>query len=327
MIRRDLIWLTHSLAVWACFLSVIDIALLGQSANPAELATHASPKDLLTDVFAPEPVFAIHKRVEEVRFLFSVSDGNGRPVTGLLPNDLVVEDNGRPVAKLTSLFLNPDMPLQVAVLVDDSLSMTGNSPFSSKPHMLTGSRFLDTVALGWPNFSAAGTASTSVKRLVASRSTALLDALWDAMEVTLSGSVQPGRRAILLLSDGEDNASLHAEWEVIRRAQRSDITIYAVAAHSAHLRFPGDRTLRDLCEATGGRFFVRPNYDAVDSILKQMRSDLSHTYEASFRPEAGDLTQGIHSLEIRTRHRGGLRLRAQKAYVVDATDDPREGVF
>ena len=320
MIRKPLIWLIYALSVWVCFLPAIDSALLGQSANPAKLAMDASPKVLLADVLAPEPVFAIHKRVEEVRFLLSVSDGNGRPVTGLLPNDLVVKDNGKPVVKLTSLFLDPDMPLQVAVLVDDSLSMTGPSPFSRKPRMLTGSRFLDTVTVGWPNSSTHGTSSTSVERLVASRSTAMLDALWDALEVTPSGSAQTGRRAILLLSDGEDNASLHAELEVIRKAQRGDITIYAVAAHSAHLRFPGDRTLRHLCEATGGRFFVLPNYDAVDSVLKQMRSDLSHTYEASFRPESGSLTQGIHALEIRARHRGGLQIRAQKAYVVDATN-------
>ena len=262
----------------------------------------------------------IRTRVEEVRFLFRVSDRKGRPLTGLRSDDLIVQENGRPVAKLTSFSPDPDVPLQLSVLLDDSQSMTGSSPFSSWPHRLTGNSFLDTATLGWPSFSADGASSPSVERLVASRSTALLDALWAALEFKLSKSAQPGRRAILLLSDGEDNASLHAQWEVIRRAQGWDITIYAVAAHSERLRFPGDQTLRDLCEATGGRFFVLPNYAAVDSVLKQMQSDLSHTYEATFRPQAGDRTEGVHLLDIRIRHRRGVRIRAQKAYVVDATN-------
>lgn len=297
---------------WTCLGLVVDEALIAQSAGPAA--------EVSADFVVLDPNFAIRKRVEEVRVLFSVIDRHGRPVTGLRRDDVVVEENGRHVASLTSFSGDAGLPLRLTVLVDSSRSMAGSSPLEGREleRRLTESYSL-TSAIDWRSFSAdiGSPQLASPESLRSGGSTAMLDALWVALQRRPSEQEQPGRRVILLLSDGEDNVSRHAMNEVMEEAERVNIAIYAVAAHSSHLQFPGDSVLRRLCDATGGRFFLLPNYGGADSVLAQMQSDLQFAYTLSFHPAAGG-AGGVHSLAVRIRRGRGLRVYARKAYSIAA---------
>ena len=276
----------------------------------------------------------IHKRVEEVRVLFNVTDRHGRPVTGLKAEDVIVLEDGQPVSSFTDFSLPVGMPLRLTMLVDASASMAGN--FSAEreaaQRMLSAGSDPDPSAAAWASFSAEPRKSWraaavppdsrfqpgSLSSLRATGQTAVLDALSFAMQHPPSRwTGQPGRNVILLLSDGEDNSSRHTLAEIVATAQQEEIAIYAVAAHSSRLEFPGDRMLRSLCEGTGGRFFLVPDYSKTDSALEQIKSDLKSEYAVSFRPRARrGGTGGAHSLAITIRNRRGLRVQARKGYFV-----------
>ncbi len=225
-----------------CLLPLADAFLLAQSAEPlaGNLVVSESP--------ASGSAFLIHKRVDEVRVVFSVTDKHGRPMAGLRAEDIVVEDNGRIILDLASFCEGSGMPLRLTFLVDTSSSMAGSFRRASAAVQRWQSRLSDSgmTATDWTSFASNKTFSGAA--LLGNRrpegATAMLDALGAEILRSISVHEPRERRVILLLSDGEDNLSSESLLGVIAEAQRSNTAIYTVAAHSAKLQFPGDRVLR-----------------------------------------------------------------------------------
>ncbi len=312
------------LLVYLCLLPLADANLFGQTQTPVSL-------DL---------PFQIHKRVEEVRILFNVADKRGRGIVNLKPQDVVVLDNGQPVSSFTDFSRPTGLPLRLTMLVDASASMAGNflAERAAAQRMVSVGSDPSAAVVPWTSlltetrksekrrlsnwrisavFPDGSVQADSLSGLRATGSTAMLDALSVVMQRPPSSvEKQSGHRVILLLSDGEDNTSRLTLAEVLAVAQREEVAIYALDVHNPHLEFPGDHVLLSLCEGTGGRFFLFPNYSNAEAALAQIESDLRSEYSVSFRPlvSGGDSRENAHSLAIEIRKHGNLRIQARKAY-------------
>jgi VWFA-related protein len=147
--------------------------------------------------------------------------------------------------------------------------------------------------------------------------TALYDALVRASQLLASRT--PARRALLLLSDGEDNYSRATLAEAIAALQHAGIVFYSVSVHSPRLEYPGDRVLRQIAEATGGRACILSSYSRAARILAGIEEELRGQYVVGFRP-TGQLRAGeFRAVRIVAQPRG-LRLRARPGYFVEPAD-------
>jgi len=265
---------------------------------------------------------SIRRVVPEVQMVFSAEDHHGRPVLNLGPPQIRVLDNGI-AAPLTSFQPAAGLPLHIALLLDASDSMRPG--FAAERHAAiaflrraqrsSGAR---TLSLAFAATEMGGNANDPAGALATVHlggQTALYDAL-----ITASGMLQagaPGRRMVLLLSDGEDNYSRANLDEALATLQHGSVTVYAITVHSSRLEYPGDRVLRQIAAATGGRAFLLPSYRQVEKIFPQIENELCGQYVLGFRP-MGSLSEGeFHSVKLIALRKGTV-IRSRPGFYVTA---------
>jgi Ca-activated chloride channel homolog len=265
--------------------------------------------------------------VNEVRVVFTVTDRHGRYIKDLKGVDFKVFDDQRP-AEMRSFRAETDLPLQVGLLVDASNSVRDRFKFEQDAAI----EFLNSIirphydkafVVGFdatPEVTQDFTDSTEklsngVRMLRAGGGTAMYDALYFACRDKLMKQEQTGpvRRAIILLSDGEDNLSHVTREEAIEMATRADVIIYTISTNISGMKGNGDKVLERIAEATGGRSFfpfqMREMSDAFLSIQEELRSQ----YAVSFKP-ANFIADGrFRAIEILPLERG-LKVRTRKGY-------------
>ena len=146
--------------------------------------------------------------------------------------------------------------------------------------------------------------------------TALQDAVYFACRDKLLKAQQTGptRKAIILLSDGEDNQSRVTREEAIEMAQRAEVILYTISTDiESSVRFRGDKVLERMAEATGGRaFFPFPHTGCLQRVWGEY--ELRSQYVLAYKP--ADFTADGHfrSIDIIAADRKGLQVRARKGY-------------
>jgi len=268
--------------------------------------------------------FVLRSQVAEVAVQLAVTDRSGKPVTELLPDDLQVLDNGIPAA-ITELRREDELPLRVALVIDWSDSMQKDLGFERKVAL----DFLHTVLR--PDVDRAMEVGFRYRveitqpltgdirsleaglRPVAGVS---LSSVYDALLVATDGlrnadPYVPQRRAIVLLSDGEDNVSAHSLLDAIQAAQRANVTIYTIAPRRRWARSAGDDVLMELARVTGGRALFIPR-SAEQPAFETIRRDLRTGYALYFKPGPGD-GDHLRSLEITAKDRH-LQVWARHSY-------------
>jgi Ca-activated chloride channel homolog len=307
------------------------------SSRPA--ATTATPTtDTPAAPAAPQPadtskpdsddtVATIRSVVNEVRVVFTVTDRHGRYIKDLKSDDFKVFDDSRP-AEMRSFHAETDLPLQVGLLVDASNSVRDRFKFEQDAaieflNSIIRPRYDKAFVVGFdatPEVTQDFTDSTEklsngVRSLRAGGGTAMYDALYFACRDKLMKQQQMGpvRRAIILLSDGEDNLSHVTREEAIEMATRADVIIYTISTNISGMKGNGDKVLERIAEATGGRSFfpfqMREMSDAFLSIQEELRSQ----YAVSFKPANFVADGRFRAIEILPQERG-LKVRTRKGY-------------
>jgi Ca-activated chloride channel family protein len=294
-------------------------------AAPAGQAPARSENPAKSD--SDESVATIVHVVNEVRVVFTVTDRHGRYIKDLKSNDFRVIDDQKP-AELRSFRSETDLPLQVGLLVDASNSVRDRFKFEQEAaieflNAIIRPRYDKAFVVGFdatPEVTQDFTDSTErlsagVRMLRAGGGTAMYDALYFACRDKLLKQEQAGpvRRAIILLSDGEDNLSHVTREEAIEMAQRADVVVYTISTNISGMKGKGDKVLERIAEATGGRAFfpfqMRDVSDAFISIQEELRSQ----YAVAYKPANFVADGRYRTIEILAQDKG-LKVRTRKGY-------------
>ena len=146
--------------------------------------------------------------------------------------------------------------------------------------------------------------------------TALYDAMYFACRDKLMQD-QPlykFRRAMVILSDGEDNESRYSRDQALEMAQRADTVIYTISTNVSHVETEGDKVLRYFAQETGGAAFTPFQARQLDQSFENIANELRHQYNLFYRPEPLRADGRFHPVEIKVKGRKDLIVRARKGY-------------
>ena len=277
---------------------------------------------------ADEPVLTIKKRVDEVNVLFIATDRHGKFVRNLNQTDFSIFDDHKPVESIVNFRRETDLPIELGLLMDVSGSVQGRFGFekdaatgflqhlirpaydrafvvgfNKESHLMQD--FTDKVPL-----LAAG-----VQHLTDGGGTALYDAIYKACKEKLlrDHSDHPIRKAIVILSDGEDNQSEYTRAQAIEMAQRAEVLIYAISTDDSGLILRGDKVLEDLASATGGRAFFPYKMKDITHSFASIEDELRSQYAFSYKPSDFDADGRYRSIQI-TALKKDLQVRARRGY-------------
>jgi Ca-activated chloride channel homolog len=269
----------------------------------------------------------LRKDVREVTISFTVTDEDGRPVGDLRADQVAIYADGSPVRAMHAFYRERDLPLNLAVLVDTSDSVTPTFLAELKATDQFAARLVRPAIdhLSWTGFAAGvetypSTSGPALRPAAFGRTAIGQTALYDAIYSVANR--EPGklsqatlsRKALILLSDGEDNWSRHSIDDAIQAAQAAGFTIYCLTAHDPRSERSGDAVLRKLAFTTGGRAYILASYDHVDGVLEQIEAELRLQYLLAFAPPS--TACGAHSVKIVSTDRA-LQTQSRNAYYVD----------
>jgi Ca-activated chloride channel homolog len=276
--------------------------LLPQQSGPLPPPQQSSP-----DPNKPQ----IKVEVDLVQVPVTVTDPYGRIVTGLERKNFHVFEDG--VEQEIRNFSEEDVPVSIALVLDVSGSMAYKMPtvrtgaveflrngnprdefmvvdFRTRAHLLS------------PFTSDPDTLQSNMLYLTSHGSTALLDGMHLAL-AQIHTAHNP-RRAIILISDGGDNFSLHSERGVERLFKEADTQFYAIFTVPQGEKW-GEDLMRDMAQRSGGRFF-RTTGNAVPDLVQKIGDELRSEYVLAFRPANHPHDGRFHKLRVQVSPEPGL---------------------
>jgi Ca-activated chloride channel homolog len=261
--------------------------------------------------------FAEAVDVDVVQFTAVVTDG-GRFVRNLQPKDFKVYDNDR-LQKITS-FESENISLEMVAALDVSSSMKEALPKvkESAKRFLGGLRsgdqvtllaFNDLIYTLSPRSKDQAARVQAIDRMRAWGGTALYDVVVEGLNRL---GRQPGRRSMLLFSDGDDQSS-HASFEAaVARAEGSDATIYVIGQGRAIRARDLQTVLGKFANISGGRAFFTEDVSRLDRFFEEILEDLSNQYLVSYSYPDPERDGQWH--KIRVEVEGGYQVRARPGY-------------
>ena len=254
-----------------------------------------------------------------------VTHDNGVYVSDLSADRFTVYDNGRP--QTVSLFSTEDTPVSVALVVDDSLSMHGKvgqvtaaatvfARSSNPDDELFVIEFNDhvrePVAGGAMRASDPQALEDALLSMRPDGQTALYDALIAALD-RLDRAGHP-RKVILLISDGGDNASGARLDDVLARARRSNVTIYAIGLFERGAPDTNPDVLQKLADTTGGERYLPASAGPLVSACRRIAREIRSGYTIGYVPP--DRDGAFHRVRVMVQGPGAknLNVRTRPGY-------------
>ena len=264
--------------------------------QPPQAPNGQQPAQDSTDQNAP----VIRLGVNEVNLIFTVTDRHGHYIPNLKLSDFALLDDQKAPERVNSFRQQINLPLRVGIVIDASTSIRSRFQFeqqsateflletlkSNKDRaFVMGFDVTPTVEQDWTdNIDAL---ETGINRLRPGGGTAMFDAVYTACRDKLldaSRGQEPVRKAMILISDGDDNQSrVHAD-EAIKMCQRAETIIYAISTNWTPSRGKGDKILSDMAEATGGEVFFPPSVEEMSTSFKSIEEELRSQYALNYTP-------------------------------------------
>jgi len=237
--------------------------------------------------------------VNEVNLIFTVTDKHGRYIPNLQQSDFALLDDRKAPAKVNSFHQQIHLPLRVGIVIDISTSIRRRFQFEQQSAIeflldilkaksdrafVMGFNESHTFTQDWTN-NLDGL-ETGVNRLSPGGGTALYDAVYVACRDKLltERGPQPVRKAIVLISDGDDNVSHVHQDEAIKMCQRADTIIYAISTNWTPSRGKGDQALTQMAEETGGQVFFPPSVEDMTNSFHDIEEALRSQYALNYTP-------------------------------------------
>ena len=279
----------------------------------------------------PQASAPFRTAVDVVTVDVTVTDAAGRMLPDLARDEFVVFEDNRP--QTVMLFQNVSLPLTVSLLIDSSASMQESLPvakeaaigFISALEPVDVASIVDfdsrvRVTQGFTNDRAA--LEDAIRRTSAGGATSLYNALYIALR-ELDRKVESDhvgdlrRRAIVLLSDGEDTSSLMTFDEVLETAVRSGTAIYAIGLGGgpslSETERNGQYSLRRLSRQTGGRAFFPLHVKELQAVYREIRDELASQYTLAYESSNKRRDGRYRQIAIRVARKGAIA-RARPGY-------------
>lgn len=279
------------------------------------------------------PLQVYKTRTDEVNVIFTVTDKHNKFIKDLKQSQFQILDNNLPPRQIVNFEAETDMPLRVGLLIDASNSIKDRFQFEQqaateflrqiiRPN--TDQAFVlafDEVSDMTQDFTGdMSKLSHGIGVIRPGGGTAMWDAVYLACKEKLMKEHEDGnnrtlRKAIILVSDGDDNQSRVTRQQAYDMAQRSGVIIYAISTNLSNILDSGDHNLKQLAEATGGRaFFPAKLHDLTDA-FHSIREELRSQYSISYKPSEFQAGGQYRPIQI-TADNKHLRVRAKKGYYV-----------
>lgn len=265
------------------------------------------------------PGFMGNVNVELVELLTTVTDGEGHFVRGLPESAFQVFEDGRP-QKLQKFEEVENLPLSLGITIDTSGSMGTALPVAIRAasdfldHTLTPKDtcfavgFSDKVRLIMPPTDDAAALKSSFEALHAEGWTKLHDAVIASLYYFRGIR---GRRALIVLSDGDDTSSRYGFPETLEFARRSGVAIYTIALDVGGLGRAARRDLAKLAEETGGRTFVIGSADELKGVYKEIETELRSQYLLAYESNQPAGEERFREVEVKVK---GGKARTIRGY-------------
>lgn len=287
----------------------------------------------------PTPEIEGQIKTFEVRLPVTVTQKKDL-VAGLGRNDFIVLEDGvqQEVTFFTSEKTNP--PIYVGVLMDTSPSAAGKLSFSkeaAKNFIYTVTRlrkdkaafmtFDNEIVLRQDFTDKLDLLDSAVDKIKKPGSqTALYDAVWQFSDEKLRNV--PGRRVIVIITDGDDTFSRAELKDAIDIAQRTETTIFGISTKAGFLgsvpgveagtvKDKGDKFLTQLCEQTGGEAFFTGNMEQLERAFKKISEELRGQYIITYRPQNQEYDGRERKIEVRFTDKektGKYKIRSKSSY-------------
>ena len=286
---------------------------------------------------APQRPPTFEVGIEVINLNLSVTDGRNNYVTDLAGKDFAVFEDG--IRQELSLFTHENLPIAMAILMDVSASMDEKLPqaraaaakFARTLRPQDAAQIVQfndraTVLQEFTNDVAA--LEAAIHKTAASGPTALHNALYIALKdlgkQKKSGELK--RRAIILLSDGEDTASLVSDEQVLELARKAEINIYAISLRPNRAQdrqrqafSQAEYLLTALSRDTGGRVFFPNSLSELDSVYERIAEELRTQYSLGYVSSNRRKDGKWRRIVVRIPSRDELQVRHKLGYYAPAT--------
>jgi VWFA-related protein len=301
-----------------------------QSSTPAQnsaapAAGAQSSTGLITRDEPPTETLRVFSR--EVALIFTVTDHKGHFVTGLQQQDFGLLDDGRPPSRVVTFKQQTNLPLRVGIMLDTSTSIRQRFQFEQqaatdfllqvlRPEDRAFVEGFDVQTELTQDFTnRVDLLDTGIRKLRPGGGTALFDSLYKTCRDQMLTLQQNNavRKAIVLVSDGDDDYSRAYESDAIKMCQRAETIVYTISTNYGPSKDKGDDVLRAVADATGGQAFFPDSVEQVavgfHNIEEALRSQYSLTYvPADFKQDGSFRTIYLQALDAR------YNVRAKKGY-------------
>jgi VWFA-related protein len=301
-------------------------ALLTLAPLAAQSKSGAAPNAPPLDTGDQAP---IRLNVTRVSLMFTVQDKKGRFLTDLGKEEFEVVENKRPQSIL-EFTAESNLPLRIAILIDTSNSIRERFKFQQEAAI----SFVDTVVrrgidkamvVSFDTTAEMVTdltddpekINTAIRSLRPGGGTALYDAIFFACRDKLiegDESLEKYRRAVVILSDGDDNQSRWTRDQALEMAHKADAVVYTISTNILHIDTDGDKVLRYFAQETGGQSFFPFKATDLAQSFENIANELRHQYNVLYRPQPMKADGLYHSVEIKLKTRKDLTVRAQRGY-------------
>jgi VWFA-related protein len=277
-------------------------------------------------------------KVDHVVLHASIRDSKARATDDLREQDFAVYEDG--VRQSLLVLRHEDIPISVGLVVDHSGSMRGKLAevvaasrafvrSSSPEDQMFVVNFNENVSLGLPARSRVSNQPDELAKAIADTPAMGQTALYDALYLAYSG-LQAGTRekkALVVISDGGDNASSHTLAEILKLAGRSSAVIYTIGIVADEDPDQNPDVLRRLARATGGEAFFPRRMEEVVEICAVIARDLRNQYTLAYNSTNADSpgTQRGIRVTAKSPGHGKLTVRTRTGYIAAGEQIPMSG--
>ncbi len=273
--------------------------------------------------------FTIRTNVNEVNLIFTVTDKHGRFIQNLQQRDFALLDNQKAPAQVFNFTQQTNLPLRVGIMIDASTSIRQRFQFEQSAAI----QFLQQVVrpqsdlafvMGFdvtPYVTQKFTndqdlLEAGITKLRPGGGTALFDAVYTACRdqlLQLPNQQGAVRKALIVISDGDDNQSRAYPDDAIKMCQRAGSIIYAISTNVSPSRDRGDDVLKKMAEATGGVAFFPKRIEDMSGSFHDIEEELRSQYQLAYRPADFKLDGSFRSIYLVALDPHYL-VRAKKGY-------------